>query len=116
MAEAEAALAERPCTRELPVWVTETGVGGARPGTTRPTDAIALARQCAALAARLERWAADPRVQAAFQFSFREDKAYPVGVVDESLTSLYPTYALWKAWADARGPGAPPRPAGCGAA
>jgi hypothetical protein len=116
VAEAEAALAERPCTRAVPVWVTETGVGGARSGTTRATDAPALGAQCAAQAARLERWNADPRVQAAFQYSFREDTAYPVGLADARLTTLYPTYALWRAWADARGPASPPRPAGCGAA
>ncbi len=113
VAEAEAALAERPCTRGLPVWVTETGVGGPRSGQRRPIDEAALGAQCAAQAARLDRWAADDRVGAVFQYTFREDPFYPVGLADAGLTRLYPTYALWKAWADARGPAAPPRPPGC---
>ena len=115
VAEAEAALAARPCTAGLPVWVTETGVGGERPGDERPSGAGDLARQCAAQAARLERWAADPKVQAVFQYTFRDDTAYPVGLADARLQALYPTQRLWQAWADARGNAAPPRPAGCGA-
>ncbi len=115
VAEAEAALAARPCTAGLPVWVTETGVGGDRAGDPRPTRAPALARQCAAQAARLERWAADPKVEAVFQYTFREDADYPVGLADTRLQALYPTHRLWQAWADARGDAAPPRPAGCGA-
>lgn len=115
VAEAEAALAARPCTASLPVWVTETGVGGARPGDERRSRALDLARQCAAQAARLERWAADPNVQAVFQYTFRDDTAYPVGLADARLEALYPTQRLWQAWADARGDSAPPRPAGCGA-
>ena len=115
VAEAEAALAARPCTAELPVWVTETGVGGARPGDERSLRAPDLARQCAAQAARLERWAADPKVAAVFQYTFRDDPAYPVGLADARLQALYPTQGLWQAWADARGDAAPRRPAGCGA-
>lgn len=113
--EAEAALAARPCTAGLPVWVTETGVGAVRSGDDRPTSAASLARQCAAQAARLERWGADPRIQAVFQYTFREDPAYPVGLADAGLRALYPTARLWEAWAGARGDAAPPRPAGCGA-
>ncbi len=115
VAEAEAALAERPCTAGLPLWVTETGVGADRPGDPRPTGAAALARQCAAQAARLERWAADPRVTTVFQYTVRDDPAYPVGLADARLRALYPTARLWQAWAAARGDAAPPRPAGCGA-
>ncbi len=115
VAEAEAALAERPCTRALPIWVTETGVGAVRAGDDRPTRAGELATQCAAQAARLERWAVDPRVQAVFQYTFREDTAYPVGLADPSLRALYPTARLWQAYADARGDAPVPRPAGCGA-
>lgn len=113
--EAEAALAARPCTAKLPLWVTETGVGGERPGDPRPTGARALARQCAAQAARLERWAAAPRIDAVFQYTFREDTGYPVGLADARLQALYPTQRLWQDWADARGGAPPPRPAGCGA-
>ena len=115
VAEAEAALATRPCTATLPVWVSETGVGAGRAGDDRPTGMAELARQCSAQAARLERWAADPKVEAVFQYTFREDPVYPVGLADPRLVALYPTQRLWQAWADARGEAAPPRPAGCGA-
>ena len=113
VAEAEAALAARPCTAAVPIWVTETGVGGAKSGRARSTTAASLATQCSAQAARLERWADDPKVEAAFQYSFREDTAYPVGLADHRLRALYPTARLWQAWADARGE-PPARPAGCG--
>ena len=112
--EAEAALDERGCTRGISLWVTETGVGGGRAGQPRPTRARELAQQCAGLAVRLERWAADPRVDAAFQYTLRDDPVFPVGWADASLQVRFPAYDLWKAWADARG-SAPPRPAGCGA-
>ncbi len=115
VAEAEAALDARACTKDLPLWVTETGVGADRPGDDRPTRAGQLARQCAAQAARLERWNADPRIQAVFQYTFRDDTAYPVGLADPRLEALYPTARLWQAWADARGEAPAPRPAGCGA-
>jgi hypothetical protein len=120
--ELERALDERPCTRGKPIWVTETGVGGTRAGSQRSLDPARLQAQCAAQAALLEHWQADPRVQAAFQFSIREDTAYPVGLFDPQLTRTYPTYALWRAWGavqgapGAAGPGraAPPaRPAHC---
>jgi hypothetical protein len=103
----EAALDARACTRGAHIWVTETGAGGDDPGGPRPTDDAALRAGCRAQAALLDRWAADPRVDVAFQYTFREDTAYPVGLADAGLTRLYPTYDLWKAWG-ARAPSAPP--------
>lgn len=113
----EHALDARPCTRGAHIWVTETGVGGDDPGAPRPTGDAALRSQCRAQAAALDRWATDPRVDVAFQYTFREDTAYPVGLVDAGLTRAYPTYALWKAWGD-RAPSAPPPalPPACAAA
>ncbi len=113
--ELERTLDERPCTRGKPIWVTETGVGGRRAGAPRPQTAAALSRQCAAQAVLLERLDADPRVQAVFQFSLREDTAYPVGLFDPELTRAYPTLGLWQAWsAAARADGPPPaRAPGC---
>jgi hypothetical protein len=105
----EQALDARPCTRGAHVWVTETGVGGAQPGGERPTDPAALRAGCRAQDAALRRWAADPRVDAALQYTFREDTAYPVGLADAALTRLYPTYDLWRAWG-ARAPSDPPPP------
>jgi hypothetical protein len=102
----EQALDARPCTRGAHVWVTETGVGGDQPGAPRPIDDASLRAQCRAQDVSLRRWADDPRVDAAFQYTFREDTAYPVGLADAALTRLYPTYDLWAAWG-ARAPNAP---------
>jgi hypothetical protein len=48
-------------------------------------------------------------VDVAFQYTFREDTAYPVGLADPGLTRTYPAYDLWAAWG-AREP-ADPAPA-----
>ncbi|WP_027005753.1 hypothetical protein [Conexibacter woesei] len=110
----EQALDARPCTQGAHIWVTETGVGGGDPGAPRATDDASLRAQCRAQDAKLRQWAADPRVDAAFQYTFREDSAYPVGLADAGLTRTYPTYDLWAAWG-ARRPndGPPPLPASC---
>jgi hypothetical protein len=111
----EQALDARPCTRGAHIWVTETGVGGDPPGGTRPTGDAALRAQCRAQDGLLRRWAQDPRVDVAFQYTFREDTAYPVGLADADLTRAYPTYDLWRAWGGTRAPtAAPPAlPAAC---
>jgi hypothetical protein len=103
----EQALDARPCTKGAHIWVTETGVGGDDPGGLRPIDDASLRAQCRAQHLALLRWADDPRVDAAFQYTFREDTAYPVGLADANLTRVYPTYDLWAAWG-ARGPTDPP--------
>jgi hypothetical protein len=112
--ELERALDARSCTRGAHIWVTETGVGGDDPGAPRPTDAASLRAQCRAQDAKLRQWADDPRVDAAFQYTFREDAAYPVGLADAALTRTYPTYDLWAAWG-ARSPSdpAPALPPAC---
>jgi hypothetical protein len=76
------ALDEHHCSRPVPIWITETGVGGEPDG-------------CALMAARLRAWRRDPRIQAAFQYTFREDPAFPVGLADLGLTTLYPAYEAW---------------------
>ncbi len=107
--ELERALDERPCTRgQADLGHGDRG-GGRRAGAARPGSPHALARQCAALAALLERLDADARVQAVFQFSLRDDTAYPVGLFDPTLRQAYPTLGLWRAWSAAsRGDGQPP--------
>ena len=105
----EQALDARPCTRGAHIWITETGVGGQEPGGPRVTDGASLRAGCRAEDALLRRWAQDPRVDAAFQYTFRDDSAYPVGLADPALTRTYPTYELWKAWGD-RAPSDPPPP------
>jgi hypothetical protein len=114
VAALEAALDARDCTRGAHIWITETGVGGDDPGAPRPTGDAALRAQCRAQQRLLRRWADDPRVDVAFQYTFREDTAYPVGLVDAGLTRVYPTYDLWAAWGT-REPSdpAPALPAAC---
>lgn len=101
------ALDRRACTRSAPIWVTETGVGGVRTGRTRDTSRRELRRGCRILDALLRRWYRDPRVDVAFQYTFREDTAFPVGLADPGLTQAYPTYDLWRAWGGARAPDGP---------
>jgi hypothetical protein len=91
----ERVLNERTCTRRAHIWVTETGTGAARSGRERSHEPAALRRGCRAMAAALQRWAKDPRVDAAFQYTYREDEAFPVGLADQGLTRSYPTYGLW---------------------
>jgi hypothetical protein len=116
LAGLERALDKRGCPTPKRIWITETGVGGPKPGGPRPTDPAALQGQCRALNAALTAWYRDPRVDAAFQYTFREDNTYPVGLVDTGLTRTYPTYDLLRAWSRRPFPtdGAPPLPTGCG--
>ena len=112
----EAALDSRGCGRRHRVWITETGVGGPRPGAPRPTDPAGLRAQCREMNGLLGRWHRDPRVQAAFQYSFREDDLFPVGLVDPALARVYQPYDAWAAWAQRQRPDDPPPalPGSCG--
>jgi hypothetical protein len=109
----EAALDKRPCARGKPIWVTETGVGGKDVGGARTGGLATLRRDCRALDAALRRWDLDPRVQAAFQYTFRDDPAFPVGLADVGLTRTWPAYDEWLAWGGDRAPGAPPPRSTC---
>ena len=57
----------------------------------------------------------DPRVTAAFQYTFRDDPVFPVGLADVSLTRTWPAYTLWLAWGGERDPRdpEPALPAAC---
>ena len=111
----EAALDARGCPRRHRVWITETGAGGPRPGGRRPTDPVSLRAQCRGMDGLLRRWHRDPRVRAAFQYSFREDDLFPVGLVDPTLARVYQPYRAWSAWAGRRASTdrAPALPAAC---
>src|SRR5258705_551927 len=100
----EAALDVRGCAARHRVWITETGVGGPHPGGPRPTDPASLRAQCRSMDGLLGRWHRDRRVQAAFQYSFREDDLFPVGLVNPPLTRVYEPYEAWAAWARRRHP------------
>jgi hypothetical protein len=81
-------LRRRGCPK--PIWITETG---------------SFDHECAAMGAALADWARDPRVDAAFQYTFREDVQFPVGLADARLGRTYPAYEAWRA---AAAPGGPP--------
>jgi hypothetical protein len=83
------------CSSDAPIWVTEAGAGGPRPGGPRVPGARAERLACQALAAQLEGWLRDARVAAILQYSFREDPAYPVGLLSAGLAHVYSTYGLW---------------------
>jgi hypothetical protein len=115
VAALESALDPRgACAREAPIWVTEAGAGAPRPGFPRPAGATDERAGCEALAVQLARWHGDPRVQAVFQYTFREDPAFPVGLLSANLSHLYPTYDLWLDWSRLRAAGQPPpAPSAC---
>ncbi|TMM18075.1 MAG: hypothetical protein E6F96_07195 [Actinobacteria bacterium] len=109
VADLEAALNARGgCARSAQIWVTETGAGAPHPGSPRPAGAADEEAGCQAMAAQLIRWYHDPRVGAVFQYTFREDPAFPVGLIGAELSHLYPTYRLWQAWSRLRAAGRPP--------
>jgi hypothetical protein len=97
-----------PCAARARVWITETGAGAPHPGQPRPPGQAAQELACEALGERLLRWSANRRVGAIFQYSFREDPAFPVGLLSADLRHVYPTYRLWLAFAHARLSGAAP--------
>jgi hypothetical protein len=90
--------------------VTETGVGQPHGGRLRDTAPDALRRQCRALHRQLLAWDRDPRVDAAFQYSFREDPQFPVGLIDAKLARTYTPLSDWQAWGGSRPPDGPPPP------
>ena len=111
----EALNARGGCARDARIWVTETGSGSSQPGSPRTALAADEQAGCRAMAAQLIRWSRDPRVGAVFQYTFREDPAYPVGLVGAELSHMYPSYRLWLTWSRRKAAGeAPPTPAtGC---
>jgi hypothetical protein len=106
--EVERALDARGCERRHRIWITETGAGADRPGDPRPADPAAAREGCRRLHERLLAWHRDPRVEAAFQYTFREDPAFPVGLADPGVRAVYPTYYAWRAWGGERDPEDPP--------
>ena len=107
------ALDAKGCERRHRIWITETGVGGPRTGEDRPADDATDRRACEAMDGALRFWAADPRVDAAFQYTFREDDLFPTGLIKTDLSSAYPALAEWTAWGGTRKPTDPPPPNAC---
>ncbi len=98
------------CGRSARIWVTEAGAGAPHPGQARPAGAVGERAGCRALARQLLDWHADPRVGAVFQYSFREDPAFPVGLMSADLSRPYPAYRLWLSYTRALAAGRPPPP------
>src|SRR6202012_5617843 len=78
------------CGAHARVWITEAGVGAPRAGARREASPASAREGCLALAAQLASWVADKRVEAVMQYTFRDDPAYPVGLLSADLTQLYP--------------------------
>jgi hypothetical protein len=108
--ELKRALHRRPCTRDAEIRVTETGAGGAHAGDDRDASPKALQAACRAIWSQLAAWRGDPRVAAAFQYTFRDDPAFPVGLADPGLQRVFPAYDVWKAWGGAERKPADPAP------
>jgi hypothetical protein len=100
LAPLERALGSRPCPGAPPkrIWITETGVGSAPPGRRRPTDPAAQRAGCRALDRLLARFQRDPLIDAALQYTYRDDPGFPVGLADPSLTTTWPAYGVWLWW------------------
>ena len=105
--ELEKVLGRRPCTKAKPIWVTESGVGGPHVGDLRSPKDESVRADCQALNVSLRRWNNDPRVDAVFQYTFRDDPVFPVGLADAALSKAWPAYELFKAWGGQRGPDDP---------
>jgi hypothetical protein len=99
------ATAARGCPKQL--WLTETAVGAPHLNEPRPTDPARQLAECRAIQAAMRSWARDRRVDAAFQYTFREDPVFRVGLADSALSQLYSAYPVWKAWGGASGSGDP---------
>jgi hypothetical protein len=99
------ALAARSCAKQL--WLTETAVGAPHLNEPRPTDPARQLAECTAMQTAMRSWANDRRVDAAFQYTFREDPVFRVGLADSALTRLYSAYAVWRAWGGPSGRGDP---------
>jgi hypothetical protein len=96
------------CASHAQVWVTEAGTGAPRAGQQRPAGTGAEREGCEALARQLARWYYDPRLGAVFQYSFRQDPDFQVGLVSADLGHLYPAYGLWLAYVRSRAASEPP--------
>jgi hypothetical protein len=99
------ALTARGCPKQL--WLTETGVGAPHMNEPRPTDPARQLAECKAIQAAMRSWADDRRVDAAFQYTFRDDPVFRVGLADSALSRLYSAYQVWTAWGGPSGSGEP---------
>ncbi len=93
------------CGETASVWITETGAGAPDPGRRRGDQPAQERESCIALAREVTGWSHDARVGAIFQYSFRDDTDFPVGLLSADLSHVYPVYGLWRSLARARARG-----------
>jgi hypothetical protein len=93
------------CGEAASVWITETGAGAPDPGQRRGRGAGEEREGCIALARQVVGWSHDTRVRAIFQYSFREDTDFPVGLLSADLAHVYPSYEMWRSFARTRAHG-----------
>jgi len=98
-----AALDTHRCERPHRLWITETGVTG---------EERRAVRGCREMHAAMGAWDTHPRVDAAFQYTVREDPLFRSGLAPVQLGEPYPVYAAWAAWGG-RDPSEPAPPDPC---
>jgi hypothetical protein len=108
-----AALDAQGCPRVPPIWITETGVGAVDTRFALTRGIRSEREGCHRLHDTLVRWWRDPRVTAAFQYTFREDNLFRVGLVSTGLTKARPVLREWQAWGQRPDPAAPPPADSC---
>jgi hypothetical protein len=79
-----AALDAKQCPQIKALWIAETGT---------------FDHRCEGMFSALRSWAINDRIDAAFQYTFRESSHYPVGLVSPSLFDTYRSYRAWLAFA-----------------
>ena len=85
------------CGASARIWVTESGAGAPEPGRARVGGQAEESGDCEALATQLLDWREDSRVAAVFQYEFRDDPAFPVGLAAADLAGTNADYRLWLA-------------------
>jgi hypothetical protein len=107
------AVAAHGCATQPRVWITETGAGFPPADLSAALQSASRREACEQMDAQLARWYADPRVDAAFQYTLREDDRFKTGLVTTDLTAAFPTLALWQAWGARARPTDPPPAVAC---
>jgi hypothetical protein len=101
--DVERALKRKGCAKPA-LWITETGVGAPHSGEKPRKSHAAQVAACKQLHKRLVQWYDDPRVTAAFQYTFREDDIFRTGLVTTALDRAFPVLEEWQAWGGSKRP------------
>jgi hypothetical protein len=96
------------CASSADIWVTESGAGAPEPGRPRQAGTGEEQAGCLALASELLGWYSNTRVKAVFQYTFRDDPDFPVGLFSADLQHVFPVYGMWLAISGASSAGGPP--------